>query len=150
MTDSDASREHVATDGGTTARTNPTESGKGISLAVAGLGLWLLASVGLFGLSGSALWNDVVVGLALLALGGYNYYRRSHERFGSTSAGVLAALLGLWLAVAPLVFAPTSGIEASMPVVWNQVVVGALALVLGVYSANEARRSGVSRSANRS
>jgi len=31
-------------------------------------------------------WNDIIVGLALIALGAYNYYRRADERVGSVGS----------------------------------------------------------------
>lgn len=145
MTDSDASRGTAEVQGETTARTNPKEDGKGISAAVALLGLWLLVEPVLFDVPVNALWNDVIVGLALIALGGYNYYRRSDERFGSTTVGIFVALLGLWLLVTPLVLNPTPGTGGAALAFWNDVVVGALVVIFGVYSATEARQSDVSR-----
>lgn len=86
-------------------------------------------------------WNDAIVGLLLVALGGYNYYRRTNEEASSTAAAGLSALLGLWLIVAPFVYdVEVAGAELTTELgFWNDVIVGLLVLALGAYSAYEAR-----------
>ena len=127
---------------------NPAERGTWISALVALLGLWLVVEPWLFELSAANFWSDVVVGVALVVLGGYNYYRRADRRLGSASVGVFVALLGLWLVAAPFVFGgPVSGTDTGDVGVWNDIVVGALAFVLGAYSAYEARDTDVAHPA---
>lgn len=120
---------------------NPSEAGKWISALIALLGLWMIAEALLFDLVASQFWNDIVVGALLLAVGAYNYYRRSDERFGSVAAATLAALLGLWLVASPFMFgADTGSTEAANDFgFWNDIIVGLAALILGAYSAYKGR-----------
>lgn len=122
------------------AHRNPGERGKWISMLIALLGLWLLAEAIVLDVGDANFWNDVIIGAALVVLGGYNYYRRSDERFGSVSVGAFVALLGLWLLAAPFVLDPEGAAAMDAIPFWNDVIVGMLALVLGAYSAYEASR----------
>ncbi|WP_123538558.1 SPW repeat protein [Halosimplex salinum] len=131
--------------------TNPTESGKWISIAVAVLGLWLLVQSFLFDPIAGNFWSDVIVGAALVVLGAYNYYRRANDRLGSVGVGAFVALLGLWLIATPFILGSTeagAGIESDIEF-WNDIVVGLLTFVLGAYSAYQARRTGVAKPAAR-
>lgn len=143
MSESDAydrTEEYDATD----VDTNPAERGKWVSLLVALLGLWLIVEPMLFEMTAANFWNDVIIGVALIVLGGYNYYRRANRRLGSVAVGVFVALLGLWLIAAPYVFGVDGGAsDATGAAFWNDVVVGALVLLLGAYSAYEARDTDV-------
>ena len=117
--------------------TNPDERGKWISALIALLGAWLIVEAVIFDLAATQFWNDVLVGALLLAAGAYNYYRRTNERHADAGAATLAALLGLWLVAAPFVLGVDAGAAetANDLAFWNDVVVGLLAFVLGVYSA---------------
>lgn len=122
--------------------TNPSERGKWVSGIIALAGAWLVFEA--FALDVLLLgnfWNDVIVGVLLVVLGGYNYYRRSNEELGSTAVAGLAALLGLWLIVSPFVYAVdvgTAELTTEMGF-WNDVIVGLVVLALGAYSAYETR-----------
>ena len=120
---------------------NPEERGKGISALVALLGAWMIAEGILFDLVATQFWNDVIVGVLLLAVGGYNYMRRSDEQLGNLAAALLVALLGLWLLAAPFMFGADAGTTETMNDLgfWNDLIVGMLALALGGYSAYEIR-----------
>ncbi|MDG5776607.1 SPW repeat protein [Haloarculaceae archaeon H-GB11] len=135
----EVSEEHVEHD----YRENPSERGKWVSGLIAVLGLWLLVQVLAFNPVGGNFWSDVIVGIALVVLGGYNYNRRANERAGSVAAGVFVALLGLWMIVTPFVLGQTAGTGAVVGDLefWNDIIVGVLALGLGAYSANEARET---------
>lgn len=132
--------------------TNPTESGKWISALVALLGLWMLVQSFLLDPVAGNFWSDVIVGIALLALGGYNYYRRADERLGSAAVGAFVALLGLWLIATPFILGSTgeagAGVEMDVEF-WNDVAVGVVTFLLGAYSAYEARETDVARPAAR-
>jgi len=124
--------------------TNPDESGKWISALIALLGLWMMLEAFLFDIILTQFWNDVLVGALLLAVGGYNYYRRADQEVGSMAAAGIAALLGLWLIAAPFVLG-TGGEAAAVETAndlafWNDVVAGLIALGLGAYSAYEVRK----------
>lgn len=122
---------------------DPNRGGHGrwMSAVVAVLGLWMIIESVVFGLTAAQFWNDIIVGLLLLAAGGYNYYLRTNERYGSVSAAVVAALVGLWLVVAPFVLgAEAGGAGATSGLVfWNDIIVGLAVLGLASYSAYEAR-----------
>ncbi|RDI70732.1 SPW repeat protein [Halopelagius longus] len=120
---------------------NPGERGKWLSAVIGLLGLWMLAQAVLFELAASQFWNDVLVGALFLVVGAYNYYRRSNERIGNVAAAAVAALVGLWLIVAPFVLGVDAGATETANDLgfWNDVVVGLIAAVIGGYSAYKAR-----------
>lgn len=127
--------------------TNPGGRGKWISAVIGLLGLWMILQAVLLDLTAGQFWNDVIVGVLLVVVGGYNYYRRADERLGNIGAATLAALVGLWLVAAPFVFG--AGETAGEAAFWNDVVVGLLALVLGAFSAyrGRSRRRAATRTA---
>lgn len=145
----DTTDDTTARGDATDVRRNPGERGKWISMLIALLGLWLLAEAFVLDLGDANFWNDVIIGAALVALGGYNYYRRSDERFGSVSVGAFVALLGLWLLAAPFVLTPEGTAAMDAIPFWNDVIVGLLALVLGAYSAYEASQDAAATPAAR-
>lgn len=120
---------------------NPGEQGKGLSAVIAALGLWMIVQAVLFDLVATQMWNDIIVGALLAAVGAYNYYRRSDEQLGNLGAAAVAALLGLWLIVAPFVLGADTGFtEAANDLgFWNDIVVGLLVLAAGAYSAYKIR-----------
>lgn len=127
----------------TEADANPMERGKWVSALIALAGAWLLAEAVLFDLLPSNFWNDVIVGVLLLALGGYNYYLRSNDEIGSTAVAAVAALLGLWLIASPWVYGVGAADFTTVSGFWNDVLVGLVVFVLGVYSVYEARDTDV-------
>lgn len=129
--DTEGSRER------TTRDPNPGGRGKWISALIALLGLWMMVEAVAFDLVAAQFWNDVVAGVLLLAVGAYNYSRRSDERLGSMGAALLVALIGLWLVASPMMFGADAGITEAVNDAgfWNDVAVGLVALVLGAYSA---------------
>lgn len=132
---------------------NPSERGKWVSVLVALLGLWVVIGAVMGDLAAVQFWSDVIVGGLLILVGGYNAYRRSQERTGSTAAAVVTVIGGLWLVATPFMFDAGPGIvEATSRFgFWNDVVVGLLVALLGAYSAYEAREpgAGVARPAER-
>jgi len=122
-------------------RPNPDERGKWISAIIALLGAWMLVQAVLLDVVVTQFWNDILVGALLLAVGGYNYYRRSNEAIASVGAAFIAALLGAWLIAAPFVLGADTGATETVNdlAFWNDVIVGLAALLLGAYSAYAAR-----------
>lgn len=121
--------------------TNPEEQGKLVSALVGLAGLWLLVQALVFELTVAGFWNDVIVGVALVAIGAYNVYRRADERLASSPAAALAALLGLWLVASPFVFAGELVLAdvATGIGFWNDVAIGVVVFLLGLYSLLESR-----------
>lgn len=128
---------------------NYRERGKWASAFVALLGLWLIVAALLFEMFAANFWNHVIVGVLAIVLGGYNFMRRSNERYGSVAAAAFVALLGLWLIVSPwLVDTDLAGTDVVTEIgFWNPIIVGVLMLLLGVYSAYEATETGTPASA---
>lgn len=91
-------------------------------LVLLGLGVWLLASPATLGYRAQALvWSDLAAGLVVITLAALALLR------GWALAAWLAALPGIWLIVAPLVFwAPDAAAYA------NDTVVGALLVAFAV------------------
>lgn len=120
---------------------NPDESGKGISAAIAVLGLWMILQVFLFETVDTQFWNDIIVGALLVAVGAYNYSRQSNEKVGSIASASVAALLGLWLIATPFILGADTGLTETTNdyAFWNDIIVGLLAFGLGAYSAYEIR-----------
>ncbi|MFB6302153.1 MAG: hypothetical protein ABEH78_04760 [Haloferacaceae archaeon] len=82
-------------------------------------------------------WSEAVVGSVLVAVGGYNYYRRATDRLGSVAAAAVVALLGLWLMASSFAFGADPSLAATVDTFgfWDGLFSGQLALVLGVDSA---------------
>ena len=118
---------------------NPSEQGKWLSAIIALGGLWLIVEAWVFDVTQVSFWNGMLVGIALVALGGYNYYRRNNEELGSTAAAALSALLGLWLIAAPFLLSGGVATDTSPVTFWTDVIVGLVVFLLGAYSAYESR-----------
>ena len=120
---------------------NRDERGKGISAIIALLGGWMIIQAVLLDIVMTQFWNDILVGVLLLAIGGYNYTRQADKETGNVAAASVAALLGLWLLAAPFVLG--AGLNPAETLndlaFWNDIVVGLLALALGAYSAYQIR-----------
>lgn len=123
---------------------NPAERGKWVSALIALAGIWLAGATLFFDALAANFWNSIIIGGALIALGGYNYYRRASDELGSTAAAVISALLGLWLVAAPFIFGAGFDVTGGFGELttefwfWNDVIVGLVVLALGAYSAYEA------------
>ena len=116
----------------------------GINLVV---GLWLIVAPFLLGYDEiqAALWNDILVGLIVAAFA----VARVARPLMNPSLSWINALLGLWLVVAPFVLAYAGQVEAfavegaiggAQTAMWNDIIVGVIILMLGVWSALSSRR----------
>lgn len=132
---------------------NLDESGKMLSAIIALLGLWMIFEAFLLDIVVTQFWNDIFVGVLLLAVGGYNYLRQSDEEFGSAAAASVAAVLGLWLIAAAFVLGagvePVTAETLNDIAFWNDIVVGLIAFATGAYSAYTIREERERRTVRR-
>lgn len=104
-----------------------------VSLLVAVLGAWVALSVLVFETAAAPLWNNVLVGLVVLAAAGYNYYRVANDVPLSTGIASLIAVLGIWLIVSAALLEMVGGLF------WSTLATGLLIAGLAGYNAYEAR-----------
>lgn len=92
------------------------------------LGLWLIAApFVLTYASANARGNDIILGLLIATMAAFRVF----GAYGRAWLSWANALLGVWLVVAPWVL----GYSSLMHPTWNDVIVGILVIVLGVWSA---------------
>lgn len=115
-----------------------------VSGLVSLIGLWIAVSPFLFDTTATALWNNVVVGLAIFLIAGYNYYRMARNHVASTGSASLVALLGLWALAAPFVIEFETETLA-----WSNVVAGILVALIAAYNAYASRRARTARTGAR-
>lgn len=116
---------------------NPSRRGRWLSAAIVVLGVVAILGAVATDPAAGRLWNDALAGAALVALGGYNAYRRSRRQLGSVGVASLASVVGLWLLASPFLFGPETGLVAARDPTGVAItaVVGLLAFGLGTYSA---------------
>lgn len=98
-----------------------------------GIGVWLILAPFILGYSGlpAPMWNDVVCGVLIVVLGGI----RTSGILQNVGLSYTNAGIGAWLIAAPFVLG-YSNLPAPM---WNDIAVGVLVLVLGIWSAQATR-----------
>lgn len=96
-------------------------------------GIWLIAAPFIPGYSAvtAALWNDILIGLAVAGLA-WTRMAKPLEREGS---GWTNAILGVWLLAAPFAL----GYTATTAAMSNDIVIGLVVVILGVWSAVASR-----------
>lgn len=129
----------MATEQTATVTTTAASLAKWTSFLAAVIGLYVLASP--FFLTGAiaegtAMWSNVVAGIAILVLGAFGAYElRTADELGPGTTGEytgsLAALVGLWILATPFVL---TGAIAEGTVMWSNVVAGVLVLLLAGYA----------------
>lgn len=97
-------------------------------------GLWLLSAPFIFEAPVAARWNNVLVGIGILVIGGYNYSRKQTRGILSRRAAAVSGLLGGWLLIAPFVF------ETPSLLFWNDLIVGIGVVSLAMYNIYAAPR----------
>ena len=106
------------------------------------LGIWLILAPFILGYSTltPAVWNDIVVGILIVALAGTRVSKPTrYEAASWTNAGI-----GAWLIAAPFILpyseapALVANVQAAF---WNDIIVGLIVLVLAVASAMASRRA---------
>lgn len=135
----DREQGRVDTDHKGRARVDPRTL-RWLSAVVAVIGLWLAASPFVYDTSRVALWNNAVVGGAVVLLAGYTFYRLWKEYRPDVGSTSLAALLGLWAAASPFLLS-----FGSDGMVWSTMASGIAIAVLSGYSAYESRRTETAR-----
>ncbi len=76
-----------------------------------------------------AMWDAIIIGLALIILGAWAGYSSAPSTVKALSW--VNAVLGVWLIIAPFVIGYT-GVAAAM---WNDIIVGVVVAVLGAWAA---------------
>ena len=118
--------------------------GNGTVIAGLALGVWLLVAP--FTLYGAMLapnfWNDVLMGVVVVALALYGLRRVWRGRPMSIAAGGLFGLLGLWQVTRPFVVATAGPIPK-----WGDAIVGVLLAFLGGRMVREARTAALEQHA---
>lgn len=99
------------------------KTASGINLT---LGAWLVIAPFLLGATAPATWNDVLAGLAVLALAGT---RIAKPAASTTSISWINLSIGVWLIIAPFVLGYSSQVA-----IWNDVIVGVLLVMFGWWS----------------
>lgn len=94
------------------------------------VGIWLIIAPFLLGhpAISAAVWNDVIVGILVLIFAGI----RISGAYQAAWLSWINFVLGIWMIVAPFVFG-YAGISAAA--LWNDIIVGAIILVLAAWSA---------------
>lgn len=93
-------------------------------------GIWLILAPFLLGYSGvsAALWNDIVLGVAVIVLSGI---RTTEEGMKMSWASWLSVALGIWLVIAPFAL----GYSANGRALWNDIILGVIVGILALWSA---------------
>lgn len=107
---------------------------QGLGLTNLVLGLWLFVSPFVLSITSAGQWHLYFWGAALAIVGGYQTWRASRGFGPVTGVAVVVALVGLWIAVSPLVY--TYGMAA----IWSNIIVGVLLAISGVMLTVEANR----------
>jgi hypothetical protein len=102
------------------------------------VGLWLAVSPFFLGFAvySGALWNSVIVGVAVLLLAGS---REMGDGYKVAWPSWVNAILGLWLIASPFII----GYSFLQTALWNHVIAGALVVVLATWSALATPREGM-------
>ncbi|RKD97950.1 SPW repeat protein [Halopiger aswanensis] len=106
-----------------------------ISAIVAVLGAWIALSVLVYEVGEAATWNNVLVGIAVVAAAGYNYYRLHNDIPLSAGVASLVAVLGIWLIISAALLEMAGGLF------WSTLATGLLIAGLAGYNAYEAREA---------
>ncbi|UPM42781.1 SPW repeat protein [Halocatena salina] len=125
----------------TAAQTTPdgtTERGmKWFSGVTAVLGLWIAVSSFVFtGMSQASYWNNIVIGVSILLIAGYNTYRLMNGMSASVASAGLVTILGLWMILAPFVLD-----TSLMMLLWSDIIAGALVVILAGYNTYMERKT---------
>lgn len=97
-------------------------------------GIWLVISAWVYGTiysSGSS-WNSIIVGIAIAVFAAIRFFSPR----SAVGLSWINALLGIWMIISPWVYGYAAANPARM---WNSVIFGIIAMILGVWSAAATR-----------
>ncbi len=107
------------------------KTAKTLSWLVAVAGLWEVLAPFILGYSAAtvAMWNAIIVGVVLIILGIWAAVNEvvSLDR----TLNWISAVLGVWLVVSPFIL----GYSAMVAAMWNNIIVGAVVIVLAAWAA---------------
>ncbi len=108
------------------------KTAKTLNWWVAVFGVWEVLAPFILGYTAAkaALWDAIIVGLALVILGVWAASSKTEETLKTLSW--VNAILGIWLILAPFLLS-YSGTTAAL---WNDIIVGVVELVLGAWAAS--------------
>lgn len=115
-----------------------------LAVIVALLGLWIAVSPFVSLLAPVLVVNNVAVGIAILAIAGYNAYRTTRGRLPHVGAAALVALLGLWMIVGTFLLGPVG-----VGLLWTNVVPGVIVVAIGASNAVATKRAETTRTRTR-
>ncbi|MFD1642063.1 SPW repeat protein [Halohasta litorea] len=113
-----------------------TQTMKWVCGIISLVGLWIAVSPFVFEATAAALWNNVIVGVAIFLLAGFNYYRMTNGLLASVGVGSLVVLLGLWSIIAPFLFA-----MGSDELAWSTLIAGIGVAALSGYNTYANRKA---------
>jgi len=92
-------------------------------------GIWLIISPFVVGFSDlfNPMWNNIIVGIAVLILAGI----RAADPARNVVLSWINFLLGIWLIISPFAFQ----VSASPRILWNNIILGIIVGLLGMWSA---------------
>ncbi len=108
------------------------KTAKSLSWLVAVAGLWEVLAPFILGysLTTVAMWNAIIAGVVLIALA---VWAALSDNVGTDKTlDWVNAVVGIWLIVSPFAL----GYSAVLAALWNDIIVGAVVLVLAAWAAN--------------
>lgn len=108
------------------------KTAKTLSWLVALAGLWEIFAPFFLGYkaTGAALWDDILIGIALVVLASWAALTDVMDTIKGLSW--VNVVLGVWLVVAPFIL----GYGHVAAAVWNDIIIGLVALVLSAWAAS--------------
>lgn len=109
------------------------KTAKSLSWLVAVAGLWEVLAPFILGYSGTtvAMWNAIIVGVVLIVLA--VWAARNENVDTDKILDWINAAGGVWLILSPFIL----GYSAVVAATWNDIIVGAVVLVLAAWAATE-------------
>lgn len=112
-------------------REEKMNTARGLSWFIVIAGIWAVLSPFILGFSGAtiALWNAIVIGVALFILG--IWAAQTTNPSTRSALDWVNVVLGLWLIASPFILG-FSGLAFAM---WNSIIVGLVVAILGLWAA---------------